>query len=263
MPAPTLLFAHANGITPGAYRQLLAPLKATASVLAPPWGPLKHGAMPGTDPVHDWVSIAADLLQEADAAPGPLVGAGHSLGAVAVLLAAAQRPGRFQRLLLIEPVAMPAWACWLLRHAPAGVRRRGPLARAARRRPDGWRDFGSAWQEARARRWFARVPDSVLQDLVQDGLEPAEEGLRRRFRSAWEARLYENPVSLWPLLRGPLPPITLLHGASSALFTDADAHRWRRLRPQDRLTRFAEAGHLLPLESGPAVAALMARSLAE
>ncbi|MBI5256564.1 MAG: alpha/beta hydrolase [Burkholderiales bacterium] len=252
MSTQALVFAHANGFTPGAYASLLNPLRTRFDVRAPALLPLRRQAMPSGD----WAEIAADLASTVDAAPQPVVGVGHSLGAVALLMLAAQRPQRFSRLVLIEPVAMPAWACWLLRLAPAGVRERGPLARASRRREARWPGFDEAWAQARARRWFAGVADEVLHDVLSDGLQPAADGsLQLRFDPAWEARLYEQPVSLWPLLARPLPPMALLYGEHSRLFRAADAARWQRLRPQDTVQRFATAGHLLPLEQPQAVLA--------
>lgn len=252
----TLVFAHANGFTPGAYAALLAPLRSGFVVQAPPLGPLVSGRMPSGD----WAEIADGLAAAVEAAGSPVLGVGHSLGAVALLMLAARQPGCFSRLVLLDPVALPAWGCALLRLAPAAVRRRAPLAQAAARRAGRWPDAAAAWAETRARRWFADVPDAVLQQVFDDGLVADGEGVALRFRPAWEARLYECPRSVWPLLRGPLPPLTVLHGARSRLFTAADARRWRARRPQDHLQVFEHAGHLLPLEQPEAVARAMARA---
>jgi pimeloyl-ACP methyl ester carboxylesterase len=231
----------------------LQALSRELEIRAPALGPLRDGRMPSGE----WRVWAQDLLQALAGCPSPVPAAGHSLGAVALLLAATMRPDRFDRLLLLDPVAMPVWGCRLLQWLPAGWRARGPLARAARRRRERWPDAASAWAETRARRWFAGVPDPALRLLLDDALEPGDPGLRLRFRGAWEARLYESPVSVWPLLSGPLPPITVLHGVTSRLFNAADARRWQRLRPQDAVRAVPGAGHLLPLERPAEVAAAM------
>lgn len=253
---PRIFFAHANGFTPGAYEPLLRTLRPHFAVEAPPLLPLRTGHAPSGR----WAEIADDLGQLLDERPLPTVGVGHSLGAVTLLMAAATRPARFDRLVLIEPPAIPAWGAALLRHAPATIRQKGAMAAAARRRTDRWASFEDAIAQERSRRWFARMNDEALAQMLRDGLMQEDGAWRLRFRKEWEARLYETPTSVWSWLRRPLPPITVLRGAESRVFDAADLSRWRRLRPQDRAVEVAEAGHLLPLERPEQVADLIGDS---
>lgn len=242
---PRLFFAHANGFTPGAYAPLLRPLSERYQIEAPALLPLRHGRVPSGR----WDEIAADLAPLVDAGRAPTVGMGHSLGAVALLMLAAARPSRFSRLVLIEPPAIPAWGAALLRHAPAAIRRKSPMAEATRRRTDAWASFDEAFAHERARRWYARVDDAVLDNLLRHGLRHDEGIWQLRFRKEWEARLYETPTSLWPLLaRHELPPLTVVRGAESTVFPAHALARWHRLRPQDTTLEVPATGHLLPLE---------------
>lgn len=241
---PRLFFAHANGFTPGAYDSLLAPLRERYRVEAPALLPLRSGQMP----TGRWDEIADDLGGLVDAEGAPAVGVGHSLGAVALLMAAAARPSRFTRLVLIEPPVIPSWGAALLRHAPQGIRRKSALAAAARRRTDCWSSFDDAFAQERSRRWYARVTDEALANLLRHGLVEQEGGWVLRYRKEWEARLYETPASVWPLLERPLPPLTVMRGVESKVFSAAHLARWRRLRPHDQFVEVAHAGHLLPLE---------------
>lgn len=250
MHTPRLLFAHANGYTPGAYRQLLSPLQAEFALEAPALRPLRTGQAP----TGSWDEIAHDLGLLLDAGPAA-VGVGHSLGAMALLMAAAARPARLTGLVLIDPPALPAWATALLRAAPQAVRGKGRLAAAARRRTEQWATREAAYAHERQRRCLSRVSDEVLADVLGDGLENSGDTWRLRFRTAWEARLYETPSSPWPLLRQrELPPMLVLRGAQSGVFTAAHAARWQASRPHDRVVEVPGAGHLLPLEQ-PARAA--------
>lgn len=105
-----------------------------------------------------------------------------------------------------------------------------------------------AFASERRRRWLARVPDSVLQDILQHGLQVAGDGVALRFGKEWEATLYERPTDIWPLLRQPLPPVTVLRGVDSTMLDRAAVRRWKTIRPADTIIEVAEAGHLLPLE---------------
>lgn len=258
MPAlPRLFFAHANGFTPGAYEPLLHLLRAGCQIEAPALKPLRTGQAP----TGGWQEIAFDLAEQLDAQPAPTVGVGHSLGAVALLMAAAAQPGRFRHLVLIEPPALPQWAAWLLHHAPSRIRQKGPLAAAARRRADHWASPSEAFAQERSRRWFAGVPDAVLSKVIEHGLCHEGGAWRLRFHKEWEARLYETPTSVWPLLKRPLPPVTVLRGAGSRVFEAADARRWQAMRPRDQVLTIDDAGHLLPLEQPHRVAALIDEAL--
>lgn len=149
----------------------------------------------------------------------------------------------------------------LLRHAPASIRQKGPLAAAARRRNDCWGSLDEAFAQERSRRWLDGVPDAVLSKVIEHGLCQDGGSWRLRFRKEWEARLYETPTSVWPLLKQPLPPITVLRGASSRVFEAAAARRWQAMRPQDQVLTVRDAGHLLPLEQPRHVAALISDAL--
>lgn len=242
---PRLFFAHANGFTPGAYAPVLRPLGEHYRVQAPALRPLREGAAPSGR----WDEIADDLAAPLDADPAPTVGMGHSLGAVALLMLATARPSRFTRLVLIEPPALGALSAAVLRHAPAAIRQKSPMAVATRRRTDCWPSFDDAFAHERRRRWYARVDDATLDNLLRHGLRHDDGAWHLRFEKEWEARLYERPTSIWPLLARPgLPPITVVRGADSAVFSARDLARWRHLRPQDRAIEVPATGHLLPLE---------------
>lgn len=251
---PRLFFAHANGFAPGAYEPLLTPLRHRYKVEAPALLPLRHGRSPSGP----WGEIADDLALLVDADTDPAVGVGHSLGAVALLMLAAARPARFSRLVLIEPPAIPAWLAAVLAHAPAMVRRKSPMAEATRRRADTWASFEQAFAQARARAWYGRLDDAALRALLHSSLHHDGQHWRARFRAEWEATLYERPTSVWPLLdRRDLPPITVLRGAQSAVFTASAFARWRRLRPHDTAIEIRSTGHLLPLEAPARIASLL------
>ncbi len=254
---PTLFFAHANGFSPGAYTQMLRPLAADFEVRAPELKPLRTGIAPSGD----WREIAADLGTLLDASPAPMWGVGHSLGAVSLLMLATQRPERFKGLVLIEPPTLPAWGAWLLHHGPRALGRHGPMARWASRRVDRWNTRDEAWAHERAMRWLARVPDDVLDDVLRHGLHERDGLWRLRFQTAWESTLYEKPPSVWALLRKALPPIGVLRGALSPVFSAAAFKRWQHMRPRDRTVEVPEAGHLLPLEKPARTAALIGEAI--
>lgn len=77
------------------------------------------------------------LVDQIEARPGPVILAGHSMGAALALLAAAELPQRVERLLLFSPAGLPltkamrASAADLARQVARGLYPLGTLVRAA------------------------------------------------------------------------------------------------------------------------------------
>ncbi len=252
-----VVFAHANGFTPGAYRQFLQEPGSGNHPI-----PLKLAPLSGEmAPTRRWDALAEEVGSQVDSLGRPVVGIGHSLGATLLLLTAAAEPRRFRQLVLIEPIALPALLAIFLRLAPGRVRRCGPLAQAARKRVDRWSDRNAAFAAHRQRRRFGQIPDRVLLDMVEDGLVEDSQGVTLRYTKEWEATLYESPPNIWPLLRRSLPPILLVRGAGSDLFDSRTIKRWQQVRPHDEVVTISGGGHLLPLERPQETAAAIGKLL--
>src|SRR5689334_17757241 len=106
---PALHFAHANGFNCEVYRALLSPLRQFQIFASDIRG---HGfttlpaqlGMP-----NKWTVFGNDLAAFLNMAhPGPLILAGHSMGAIASLMVAALHPERVKALVLVEPVLIPS-----------------------------------------------------------------------------------------------------------------------------------------------------------
>jgi pimeloyl-ACP methyl ester carboxylesterase len=108
---PTL-FAHATGFHGAVWEPMAASLGDGFERWAVDFR--GHGAsvVPPGDPL-PWTAMGEDVLAVVDAlaaAPGTLLGVGHSMGGAALLLAEQTRPGLFAGLWLFEPITPPAGA---------------------------------------------------------------------------------------------------------------------------------------------------------
>ncbi|RZJ86739.1 MAG: alpha/beta fold hydrolase, partial [Brevundimonas sp.] len=101
-----LIFVHANGFNAVTYRTLLAPLSASLRIWAPDLRGHGHSRLPvGAKGRRGWVDHRDDLIELLAGMDGPpVVLGGHSMGAVSGLLAAAERPDRVSKLVLLDPV---------------------------------------------------------------------------------------------------------------------------------------------------------------
>lgn len=258
--APTLVFAHANGYPPGAYQPLLDRLSQRYRVLAPEARPLWPGARP--EDLSTWDVFADDWLHwaEREALP-PVIGVGHSMGAITLLQAALRAPERFTGLVVIDPVLFTPGLIWLWRAVRAvGLGRRlHPLVRTTLRRRRRFASVAEMVGRYRRAPVFKRIDDRGLHAYAESLAAPAPDGgVTLRFTPEWEARIYMTGApDLWRRLPTLKLPALIIAGADSDTFVPAAVMRARRALPQAEVVVVPEAGHLVPLEKPEAVAGLI------
>lgn len=252
---PALHFAHANGFPPGVYRSLLENLAADHEVFAVSHRPLWSEGRPEEELGH-WDRIADDLVAFLDGVGrGPVIGAGHSLGATATLFAAARRPDLFRALVLVEPVFLAPGAAAFLAVAPAFATNRVPLVGATLRRRQRFSGVEEALRYYRDKPVFRGLSDAALRDYVEHATRPDGDGVRLAYPREWEAQVYRRAPWVWHRLRRIDLPVLGLRGAASGTLTAGSFRRWRKLQPRADLQEIPGCGHLVPMESPGEVAA--------
>lgn len=255
---PILHFAHANGFPPGTYRKMFAALVPHFHVVAmearPMWPEAPVIPLPG------WAPLVRDL---GDGIRGRglagCVGVGHSLGAVCSMLAAAEDPGLFRALVVIDPVLFTGFRSVMWRF----LRRRGwmervPLIRNAANRRDRWVSREAAREAYQAKAFFATWDPECLDDYLASGLAGPQDALRLRYPREWEAQIFAHtPASLWRrLARVPVPTL-VVRGAQSDALTGAAARRARDTLPHGHRVDVPGTTHMLPVEQPEAVARIV------
>lgn len=252
-----LFFAHANGYAPPTYRQFIDELTREFRVLAIRHRPLWPGSRP--EELSGWADIAADTLKFLEQRNvRSVIAVGHSLGAVANLLAAVQAPDRFRALILIEPVFLDPLIAGVNHLLPNSLKNKNPLVRIALNRRHEWASREEAFAHFREKQVFSRWPDETLQDFVAFGLvdQPAG-GVALGYPREWEARIYATAPRVWKVLPKVELPILGLRGGESDTISDKSWQRWGKLRPADDLREIAGAGHMLPMERPAEIARLV------
>jgi pimeloyl-ACP methyl ester carboxylesterase len=262
---PRLVFTHANGFPPGAYRILLERLSAEFSVAA--FANRALWSKDDPDSVASWDPLADDLRRGLAARGGtPVVGVGHSIGGVLVALAAARSPELFSRLVLLDPVVFTGvhaliWG-WMKR---IGVSGRFPLAAGAHRRRDTWPDRDAVRSSWSGKPVFATWDPRVFEDYLEGGVVDRPDGsVALRYPREWEARLFQVcPHDEWAQIRRVEAPVLVVRGASSDTLSAGAARRIERDMPNARVVELAGASHFLPMEMPDAVAGLIVDFAAE
>ena len=262
--AGTVLFTHANGLNAGAYLPMLDVFAGPETVIAPDLRGHGTTTLPAEpEALTRWDLYADDLVRivRALAPAGPLTLAGHSMGAVSSLLAAA-RGLEAVRVVMIEPVILPR-AVRVLARSPLqpATRRRGIAGRAARRR-DGWPDAEAARAQYEGKGFFVGWDEVALTGYLARGLREAEGGgVRLACAPAWEAASFAaQGHRFWHPLAAVAArvPVHVLAARGRSTVPPADAQRLVRA---GALTAGMEGTHMLPTERPAHVAAWLSMSV--
>lgn len=190
--------------------------------------------------------MSIDAAAVRDATPCTrAVGVGHSMGGAALLMAELERPGRFDGLVLVEPIVFP----------PPFRRMDHPLAALARRRRRRFADRDEARTNFAGKPPFATWTEPALAGYLADGLRVEDGGVGLACAPSFEAELYTAASAHGVLVRSAeiRCPVTILVGERSDTYPDGWAERLAGAFGDAALTVVPEASHFLPMESPEAV----------
>lgn len=249
-----LHFLHANGYPPACYKPLLETLARHYRV----FGMLLRPLWPQSDPqaLRDWRPLSNDLrLYLAKVQLAPVIGMGHSIGAVVTLRAALQEPSLFRALVLVDPVLLPVKQILQLRilRALGLSRRMNARVEAALRRRRRFDDLEQLFAGYRRRDIFRFFSDQQLRALVRGITQPcANGGYELAYSPEWEARIYKtgmwNDLDLWKGLQGLNVPTLILRGEQTDTFWETTGHEVQARNPAIRVVTVPQATHLVPME---------------
>jgi pimeloyl-ACP methyl ester carboxylesterase len=252
--APHLHFTHATGFNAETYNALLTPLQGRFRVTAA--DQRGHGfttlpAEPG--PMAAWANFGHDLeLLLGKLADGPLILAGHSMGAIVSMMAAVHYPERVRGLVLVEPVLVPRFSheiMWLRRMLGRPVPNN--LADGAAKRRAIFPSFEMALSAYRGRGAFKSWPEATIADYLHGGLIPTGNGTEMQLACAplWEASIFKNaPPGIARLARQVRCPLTLLCGETGSTARTAEVQVIARAKPDARIVPAPGTSHFLPME---------------
>jgi len=250
-----VVFAHANGFNAMTYRSILGPLSLSLRIIA--MDQRGHGAsrMPA-DPQgrRSWGDLRDDLLALLETlGDGPVILAGHSMGATTSLLAAHARPDRVRALVLFDPVILPRWTSALMHRLPwlaPRIYRRMPLTQGALRRRSVFDSFGAAFRAYRGRGAFRTWPEIMLADYVAGGFREREDGtVELSCAPAWEASNFEAQGNdTWRALDHTPLPIDIYQCASQSACRIGAVATLQRRNPRLKLHTVPQTTHFLPME---------------
>jgi pimeloyl-ACP methyl ester carboxylesterase len=228
----TLHFLSGNGFCGGVYWPFLKRFR-------PDYGLFVHdieGHGDSDAPEHfsgiGAVARRVPLVLQEQQRRGPLVGMGHSFGAALTLKIAADHPGLFKAIVLLDPIVFPGpvWVGARLMSA-LGLH---PMVKGALRRRREWASRQDVLDRLRGRGIYEGWTEEALECFVDHATRDAGGKRVLSCPPELEAEIYARPVYPWPSFRKVDVPVLFLYGASSYPFFPAAERLARRRNPRVR-----------------------------
>lgn len=247
---PVLHFAHANAYPIKSYSHFLQLLTDAFRVIGMNQRPMWREEVP--DGFDDWGVLADDLITALEQfGNGPVFGVGHSMGAIATLIASYRRPDLFHKIILIEPVilAEPVYG----HMAKMSVEERAsvnPMMSIAAKRRNTWETKEQAKEYFESKAFFQKFSIEAQQDYLKHGVVVREQGgFELAYRREWEARIYGTTGNPWPFLADMKVPCLIVRAEHSDVVRSEE--EWLEIQERAVGTvckQFDGAGHMLPME---------------
>ncbi len=253
---PLVLLTHANGFPPATYQLAVQPLLEhfhVVSYYARPFWP----DCPPAETLKDWYVFKEDLLQAIEELKpqGPIRVVGHSLGGVATLYAAVERPELFDRIALLDPTMLPPsylrkvwWSKFF------GFETRKELVEGALRRRRHWDSREQAFESFKGKPLFRKWSEEIFKAYVE-GMTTGDPqgGLKIAYSPDWEAQIYRTiPTDVWKKAALLARPTLVVRGETSNTFLAESEEAFRKAYPQATFAVVPNAGHLVAQEApGP------------
>lgn len=265
---PTLLFVHATGFHARVWDQIIERLPPTHSIALDQRG---HGRSE-PKPILHWRTVGRDQAALVEALKlNDIVGVGHSMGAHAMIDAAAALPDRFRRLLLIDPVVAPPAAYADTGELPWPPE--GEYHPAAKRR-DRFESAEAMISRLETRSSFPHFDPQIFRDYCEHGLLPADDGdgLALACRPEIEASVYMSSRSnagIYESVHALEIPVLVLRamepsGELTGPMMFSTSPTWPGLAAEfkdGREIHFPDKTHFLPMEIPDEIAALIRTEL--
>ncbi len=248
-----LHFLHANGYPPDCYKPLLDLLQTQYHVFGMKLRPLWKDSR--IEDLHDWSPLSDDLLRFlSDRDTAPVIGVGHSIGAIVTLRAALRDPSKFRALILLDPVLFaPSFlAMWNLVRAIGLGNKLHPKIQGALKRRRVFDNLDMVFRGYRSRSVFKYVSDENLRAYIAGMTrQKADGGYELIYSPEWESHIYLTGLrdfDLWRNLPNLKIPTLIIRGAQTDTFLEKAAKLVIKKNPNIKIQTLDNATHILPLE---------------
>jgi len=262
---PPLFFLHANSYSAKMYHSFLQPLFYEYDILAPDLP--GHGESRWDGLIHAWQDLANYYIRilEKTAPQKPMVGMGHSIGGIVLMLMAIQRPDWFSKLILLDPVLLPRPLLWVI-GALRLLSLSGsiPIAKSAERRKSHFPSKQAAMDHYRRKAVFSNWEPGLLEAYVETCIHETNDGTAQlSCNPSLESSIYQSiPVNVWELPIRLHNEALIMVGEHSDTINQRGVQRLKQLKG-NHVVKLIAGGHLFPFEKSAESMSLVKEFLAK
>ncbi len=245
-----VLFLHANSYSAKLYQAFLEPLRADYEVWSPDLP--GHGDSRWFGRIQDWADLADHFIKqlEKEPPPTPLIGMGHSIGGIVIMLMAIKRPQWFSNIVLLDPVLLPKPILWIMYGLKfTSLTQLIPLAKAANRRRWLFASRDEALKHYSRKKVFSHWEPRFLEAYVNTCLHATASGqYQLSCAPQLESSIYQSlPLKAWRFpKRLPVPALFII-GKHSDTVNQRGFQRLKKLTG-NHVVKSIDGGHLFPFE---------------
>jgi pimeloyl-ACP methyl ester carboxylesterase len=205
----------------------------------------------------DALAIARVIAAAKSSTAAPIIGAGHSMGGAALVMAALRAPELFRALVLYEPIIFPPQI--RVGMTNAGVP--SPLADGARRRRSTFASYDEAITNYSSKPPLNVMRPDVLRAYVMHGFRTQHDGISIKCSPEHEARTYEMGAihETWNDLPKLRVPVWLVSGEVIPHTPGAIAALIAHEVPGSTLVQWNDLGHFGPMQDPQRFAQLISQ----
>lgn len=260
MSKPVLHFAHSNGFISAVYRKFLDELSKDFEVIYVP----ALGLDPRFPVDNNWKSLTEQVRDSVESqSKVPVIGLGHSLGAMTTYMAAHRYPHLFKGLIMMDPpIINGAGAAFMAMAKLFGLADRVTPAGKSLGRREIWPSREAAYESLRPKRLFQNFDEDSFRAYMEYGLTETGEGVRLTLPAETEVAIFRHtPTNSWAFRKPLSIPSAVVTGEQSEFnatgFIEKLAKRHRMLRLK------TPGGHMYPLEFPVETAQMVKRTAQE
>ncbi len=256
---PIIHFAHSNGFAAPTYRYFLEQLAPQKVQVLEKFGHDKRFA-----PTFSWKPLTDQLIRSIEQQDSPVIGLGHSLGAVVTLDAYYRRPDLFRGLIMMDPpfFSRKIRAIFLIARMLGISGKLIPPAVKAKKRRSEWESKEIVADSFRNKALFRDFHAEAFDDYIQYGLVETEQGgVRLDFSTKEEYRIFKHS----PVWLGSGKINVPSFYVYSNRFEIGSPDTIRELQQKFKQTKFVamDAGHMFPMEQPEQTAKLIKQLVEE
>lgn len=246
-------FAHANGISAAAYKPMLDILVGVDVLSIPKLG---HNAKFPVD--NNWKSLADELIDYLEKqAKRPVIGVGHSLGALVTFIAAQKRPDLFAAILLLEPPLVYGKLATIFKIAKrvGQIDRITPASKSKHRKVH-WDNFPEAKRYFASKRFYNSFEKNCFDAFAKSAVVTTGHGLDLAFRADVEVSIFRTTPDNLSTYKTPLVmPGKIVIGRQSDASISRCIYPFAQRYQLD--VQVIDGEHMFPLQQPDRTAALI------